>query len=92
MQDQRKFKNVFFLLDRVVEEEQSLMELGVQPHSSIRMEMSSTDPSSHPLRPPRPPEHNMPDVLTVKVQTGMNTQPFVLHILCEWQLDVEATV
>ncbi|XP_072241428.1 IQ motif and ubiquitin-like domain-containing protein [Leuresthes tenuis] len=57
------------LNNRVVEEEKSLMELGVQPHSSIRMEMSSTDPSSHPLRPPRPPEHNMPDVITVKVQT-----------------------
>ncbi|KAF1386387.1 hypothetical protein PFLUV_G00094300 [Perca fluviatilis] len=55
---------------RVVEEQQSLMELGVQPHGSIRMEMSSTDPTTHPLRPLRPPEHdNMPDVITVRVQT-----------------------
>ncbi|XP_047452644.1 IQ and ubiquitin-like domain-containing protein isoform X2 [Mugil cephalus] len=56
---------------REVEEQQSLMELGVRPHSSTRMEMSSTDPSSHPLRPIRPPEHDsMPDVITVQVQTG----------------------
>ncbi|XP_070763055.1 IQ motif and ubiquitin-like domain-containing protein [Enoplosus armatus] len=55
---------------RVVEEQQSLMELGVRPHSSTRMEMSSTDPTTHPLRPLRPPEHdNMPDVITVRVQT-----------------------
>ncbi|XP_074533855.1 IQ motif and ubiquitin-like domain-containing protein [Halichoeres trimaculatus] len=56
---------------RVVEEHQSLMELGVRPHSSTRMEMCSVDPNTHPLRPVRPPEHdNMPDVLTVRVQTG----------------------
>ncbi|XP_053175347.1 IQ and ubiquitin-like domain-containing protein [Scomber japonicus] len=54
----------------MVEEQQSLMELGVRPHGSIRMEMSSTDPNAHPLRPLRPPEHdNMPDVITVRVQT-----------------------
>ncbi|XP_034542639.1 IQ and ubiquitin-like domain-containing protein [Notolabrus celidotus] len=55
---------------RVVEEHQSLMELGVRPHGSTRMEMCSTDPSTHPLRPVRPPDHdNMPDVITVRVQT-----------------------
>uniref|UniRef100_A0A671UH66 IQ motif and ubiquitin domain containing n=1 Tax=Sparus aurata TaxID=8175 RepID=A0A671UH66_SPAAU len=54
---------------RAVEEQQSLMELGVRPHGSTRMEMSSTDPNAHPLRPLRPPEHdNMPDVITVRVQ------------------------
>uniref|UniRef100_A0A3B5B2X6 IQ motif and ubiquitin domain containing n=1 Tax=Stegastes partitus TaxID=144197 RepID=A0A3B5B2X6_9TELE len=52
------------------EEQKSLMELGVRPHSSTRMEMSSTDPSSHPLRPLRPPEHDsMRDVITVEVIT-----------------------
>ncbi|KAK5866832.1 hypothetical protein PBY51_011375 [Eleginops maclovinus] len=55
---------------RAVEEQQSLMELGVRPNGSTRMEMSSTDPSFHPLRPVRPPEQdNMPDVITVRVQT-----------------------
>lgn len=48
------------------------MELGVRPHGSTRMEMSSTDPNAHPLRPLRPPEHdNMPDVITVRVQAGV---------------------
>ncbi|KAF3855309.1 hypothetical protein F7725_023364 [Dissostichus mawsoni] len=56
---------------RAVDEQQSLMELGVRPNGSTRMEMSSIDPDSHPLRPLRPPEQdNMPDVITVRVQTG----------------------
>ncbi|XP_028304032.1 IQ and ubiquitin-like domain-containing protein isoform X3 [Gouania willdenowi] len=54
----------------VLEEQQSLVELGIRPHSSTRMEMSSTKPDSHPLRPRPPPEHDsMPDVITVQVQT-----------------------
>ncbi|XP_068595023.1 IQ motif and ubiquitin-like domain-containing protein [Brachionichthys hirsutus] len=55
---------------RVAEEQQSLMELGIQPHSSTRMEMSSTDPIAHPLRPLHRAVHdNMPDVITVRVRT-----------------------
>uniref|UniRef100_A0A8C6SSX9 IQ motif and ubiquitin domain containing n=1 Tax=Neogobius melanostomus TaxID=47308 RepID=A0A8C6SSX9_9GOBI len=54
-----------------VEDQQSLMDLGVLPHGSTRMEMSSVDPNTHPLRPVRPPEHdNMPDVITVRVHRG----------------------
>uniref|UniRef100_A0A3B4XZN0 IQ motif and ubiquitin domain containing n=1 Tax=Seriola lalandi dorsalis TaxID=1841481 RepID=A0A3B4XZN0_SERLL len=49
---------------RVVEEKQSLMELGVRPHSSTRLEMSSIDPTAHPLQ-----HDDMPDVITVRVQT-----------------------
>ncbi|XP_033972762.1 IQ and ubiquitin-like domain-containing protein [Trematomus bernacchii] len=62
-----------FLDGRAVEDQQSLMELGVRPNGSTRMEMSSIDPDSHPLRPLRPPEQdNMPDVITVRVQTEEN--------------------
>ncbi|KAI4798745.1 hypothetical protein KUCAC02_020522 [Chaenocephalus aceratus] len=53
-----------FLDGRAVDEQQSLMELGVRPNGSTRMEMSSIDPDSHPLRPLRPPEQDMPDVIT----------------------------
>ncbi|KAG7234550.1 hypothetical protein INR49_004485 [Caranx melampygus] len=57
--------------ERVVEETQSLMELGVRPHGSTRLEMSSTDPSVHPLCPLPPSEQDvMPDVITVRVQRG----------------------
>lgn len=59
---------------RVVEEKESLMELGVRPHGSTRLEMSSTDPTAHQLHPIRPPEQdNVPDVITVRIQTGKNT-------------------
>ncbi|CAL1591990.1 unnamed protein product [Knipowitschia caucasica] len=60
-----------FLDGQVVEDQQTLMDLGVQPHSSTRMEMSSTDPHMYPLRPVRPPDHDdMADVITVRVQRG----------------------
>ncbi|XP_072290537.1 IQ motif and ubiquitin-like domain-containing protein [Eucyclogobius newberryi] len=60
-----------FLDGQVVEDQQVLMDLGVRPHGSTRMEMSSADPHTYPLRPIRPPEHdNMPDVITVRVQRG----------------------
>uniref|UniRef100_A0A3Q3JXA8 Ubiquitin-like domain-containing protein n=1 Tax=Monopterus albus TaxID=43700 RepID=A0A3Q3JXA8_MONAL len=66
---------------RAVEEQQSLMELGVRPHGSTRMEMSSTNPTVHPLRPVRLPEHDsMPDVITVRVQTGVTFQEVVVEI------------
>lgn len=64
-----------------MEEQQSLMELGVRPHGSTRMEMSSTDPNAHPLRPLRPPEHdNMPDVITVRVQAGVNHRDLLMFV------------
>uniref|UniRef100_A0A3Q4HB78 IQ motif and ubiquitin domain containing n=1 Tax=Neolamprologus brichardi TaxID=32507 RepID=A0A3Q4HB78_NEOBR len=67
---------------KAVEEHKSLMELGVRPHSSTRMEMSSTDPSFHPLRPLRPLEHDsMPDVITVQVEAdGGVLQEVVVEI------------
>lgn len=66
---------------RAVEEQQSLMELGVRPHGSTRMEMSSTDPNAHPLRPLRPPEHdNMPDVITVRVQAGVIHRDLLMFV------------
>uniref|UniRef100_A0A673B4Y4 IQ motif and ubiquitin domain containing n=1 Tax=Sphaeramia orbicularis TaxID=375764 RepID=A0A673B4Y4_9TELE len=58
-----------------------LMELGVRPHGSTRIEMSSIDPNTHPLRPVRPPEQdNMPDVITVRVQPGLNMSISVLTV------------
>ncbi|KAM6926629.1 IQ motif and ubiquitin-like domain-containing protein [Lycodopsis pacificus] len=67
---------------RVVEEQRSLMELGVRPQGSTRMEMSSSDPTAHPLRPLRPPDHDdMPDVITVRVQTDQGVfQEVVVEI------------
>lgn len=67
------FHTVNFFSGRVVEEQQTLMELGVRPHGSTRLEMISTEPTDHPLPPIRPPEHdNMPDVITVRFHTGNN--------------------
>lgn len=61
---------------RLLEEQLSLVELGVQPQGATQMEVSSVDQAAHPLRPHRPPEScSMPDVLTVRIQTGEETLP-----------------
>ncbi|XP_067091331.1 IQ motif and ubiquitin-like domain-containing protein [Osmerus mordax] len=67
---------------RVVKEHRTLMDLGVQPHGTIQLEMFSTDPEYHPIRPVKPQqEYNMPDVITVRVQTDtMAYQDVVVEI------------
>ena len=50
----------------------TLMDLGVQPNGTTQLELSSTDPLNHPVRPAKPQQdYNMPDVITVRVQQGM---------------------
>ncbi|XP_028813606.1 IQ and ubiquitin-like domain-containing protein [Denticeps clupeoides] len=56
-----------------VEDNQTLIDLGVQPHGTVQLEMTSSDPEKHPIRPVKHhTEYNMPDVITVRVQTGMD--------------------
>lgn len=60
-----------FYLEKNVDDDQTLMDIGVQPHGMIQFEMSSLDPENYPMRPVKPQqEYNMPDVITVRVQTG----------------------
>lgn len=55
----------------LLEEQLTLLELGVWPQGSTQMEVSSCDPTAHPLCPRRPAEGSgAADVLTVRVQTG----------------------
>lgn len=46
------------------------MELGIGPHESTLMQVSSTHLDAYPLHPHQTAENNTPDVLTVQVQTG----------------------
>lgn len=63
-----------FGLEKSVDDDQTLMDIGVQPHGTIQFEMSSLDPENYPIRPVKPlQEYNMPDVITVRVQTGTET-------------------
>nr|XP_055049336.1 IQ and ubiquitin-like domain-containing protein [Misgurnus anguillicaudatus] len=56
--------------EKCVDDDQTLMDIGVQPHGMIQFEMSSLDPQTYPMRPVKPQqEYNMPDVITVRVQT-----------------------
>ncbi|XP_045544064.1 IQ and ubiquitin-like domain-containing protein [Salmo salar] len=67
---------------RMVEDHRTLIELGVQPHGTIQLEMNSSDPENHPIRPVKPQQdYNMPDVITVRVQTETETfQDVVVEI------------
>ncbi|XP_058622361.1 IQ and ubiquitin-like domain-containing protein isoform X2 [Onychostoma macrolepis] len=56
--------------EKSVDDDQTLMDIGVQPHGMVQFEMSSLDPENYPMRPVKPlQEYNMPDVITVRVQT-----------------------
>lgn len=47
------------------------MSFGVQPHATVQFEMSSVDPENYPMKLVKPQQEcNMPDVITVRVQTG----------------------
>ncbi|KAG7456048.1 hypothetical protein MATL_G00247600 [Megalops atlanticus] len=65
-----------------VTDSDTLISLGVQPHGTVQLEMSSTDPENHPIRPVKlQTEYNMPDVITVRVQTDGDTyQDVVVEI------------
>lgn len=49
----------------------TLADLGVGPNGTIQLEMQSADPVNTPIKTYRPrQEYHMPDVITVRVQTG----------------------
>ncbi|XP_066525316.1 IQ motif and ubiquitin-like domain-containing protein isoform X2 [Hoplias malabaricus] len=57
---------------------QTLMGLGVQPHGTVQFEMSSLDPENYPIKPVKAQQEcNMPDVITVRVQTALPSSPDV---------------
>ncbi|KAI5627059.1 IQ and ubiquitin-like domain-containing protein isoform X1 [Silurus asotus] len=65
-----------------LEDHQTLMSLGVQPHATVQFEMSSLDPAKYPIKPVKPQQEcNMPDVITVRVQTDADSyQDVVVEI------------
>ncbi|KAF5907521.1 IQ and ubiquitin-like domain-containing protein isoform X1, partial [Clarias magur] len=65
-----------------VEDHQTLMSLGVQPHATVQFEMSSLDPENYPIKAVKPQQQcTMPDVITVRVQTDGGTyQDVVVEI------------
>ncbi|XP_062404102.1 IQ and ubiquitin-like domain-containing protein isoform X2 [Sardina pilchardus] len=65
---------------KVVGNDQTLIDLGVQPHGTIQLEMTSSDPERHPIRPVKLQQYNMSDVITVRVQTADTYQDVVVEI------------
>lgn len=71
------FSNIsIFSIGKPVGDDQTLIDLGVQPHGTVQLEMTSADPDTHPLRPVKPQQYNMADVITVRVQTGVGSAVF----------------
>uniref|UniRef100_A0A6I8RBR8 IQ motif and ubiquitin domain-containing n=1 Tax=Xenopus tropicalis TaxID=8364 RepID=A0A6I8RBR8_XENTR len=55
---------------RVVKDHETLVDLGVTPHGTIQLEMISLDPENFSVKALKlQQENNMPDVITVRVQT-----------------------
>ncbi len=49
----------------------TLGDLGVGPNGTVQLEIQSSDPVNHPIKPvQKRQEYHMPDVITVRVQTG----------------------
>ncbi|XP_053320863.1 IQ and ubiquitin-like domain-containing protein [Spea bombifrons] len=67
---------------RVVQDQETLVDLGVIPHGTIQLEMLSLDPATYPMKAVKlQQEYSMPDVITVRVQTGEETyQDLVVEI------------
>ncbi|XP_069812186.1 IQ motif and ubiquitin-like domain-containing protein isoform X2 [Dendropsophus ebraccatus] len=56
---------------RIVEDSQTLVDLGIKPHGMIQLDMQSVDPENYPIKAMKlQHEYSMPDVITVRVQTG----------------------
>lgn len=63
--------NFFFFLGRVIENFETLWNLGVQPKGTIQFDMYSLDSENFPLRAYKLlQEYYMPDVISVRVQIG----------------------
>lgn len=60
-----------------IENEKTLAELGVGPNGTVQLEMQSADPVNTPIKAFRPrQEYMMPDVITVRVETGTTSADF----------------
>uniref|UniRef100_A0A671NJY0 IQ motif and ubiquitin domain containing n=1 Tax=Sinocyclocheilus anshuiensis TaxID=1608454 RepID=A0A671NJY0_9TELE len=70
-----KFSLIIFsylFLGKSVDDDQTLMDIGVQPHGMIQFEMSSLDHENYLMRPIKPQqEYNMPDVIRYKQNTDL---------------------
>ncbi|XP_074840214.1 IQ motif and ubiquitin-like domain-containing protein [Carettochelys insculpta] len=59
---------------KLIEDSETLMEIGVRPHGTIQIEMFSIDPERYPIKAIKlQQDYNMPDVITVRVQTDSDT-------------------
>ncbi|OCT89049.1 IQ and ubiquitin-like domain-containing protein [Xenopus laevis] len=55
----------------VVNDQETLVDLGVTPHGTIQLDMISLDPETFPVKALKlQHDNNMPDVITVRAQTG----------------------
>ena len=68
-----ELKPVFFLhTGQQLAGDLPLGELGVGPNGTVQLEIQSADPINQPIRPFKPrQEYHMPDVITVRVPSGM---------------------
>ncbi|KAG8577465.1 hypothetical protein GDO81_010190 [Engystomops pustulosus] len=66
---------------RIVEDSETLVDLGIRPHGMIQLDMQSMDPENYPIKAMKfQLEYSMPDVITVRVQTDETYQDIAVEI------------
>ncbi|XP_048463351.1 IQ and ubiquitin-like domain-containing protein isoform X2 [Rhincodon typus] len=59
---------------KIAKDSETLVDLGVRPHGSIQLELTSVDPENHPIKLIRPQqESTTSDVITVTIQKDNDT-------------------
>lgn len=66
-----------------MENDKTLSDLGVGPNGTVQLEMQSADPVNTPIKAFKPrQEYVMPDVITVRVETGLYLNPNKIITTC----------
>ena len=62
-------------------DETTLGDLGVGSNGTVQLEIQSADPVNQPIKPvQKRTEYHMPDVITVRVQTGWSNSTIVISV------------
>lgn len=85
-----QYKQLWWDAGRAIEDTATLADLGVGPNGTVQIEIQSSDPVNNPIRSYRlHQEYQMPDVITVRVQTGEKLMCFS-HVIMIWIEEWEA--
>ena len=73
--------------DKLIDDNSTLLDLGIQPEQAVQIEIQSANPLTAPLMcNVSPPKPTLPAKITVKVETGLWEAPFFSPYAIVWGL------